>query len=147
MLMPAALKIIRQITALLLLPLLPAIATGLWHPKRPNWNAEELKEGEVRLETVLSWDAEEYIWIDARPRKDYEAEHIPGAFLLNEDEWSDLLFDVLEPLAMGKRVVVYCSSQECQASAQVARRLKEEGFAQEVHVLKDGWTAWRNRPK
>ncbi|MBI4023445.1 MAG: hypothetical protein HY360_00595 [Verrucomicrobia bacterium] len=37
---------------------------------------------------------------------------------------------------------IYCGGQECQASRQVAGRLRESGI-EPVYVLKGGWDAWR----
>jgi rhodanese-related sulfurtransferase len=40
------------------------------------------------------------------------------------------------------RTVVYCSSQSCAASHEVARRLREEAGLDNVYVLHGGWEAW-----
>jgi rhodanese-related sulfurtransferase len=46
-----------------------------------------------------------------------------------------------------KRVVVYCSSESCGASREVARRLREEARLQNVFVLEGGWEAWLGEKK
>lgn len=136
---------LRQGAALWAIALVPAILAALFHPRRALWNPDTLSEGEVSLEQALAW-GESAIWLDARSRSDYEAAHVPGALLLNEDEWHELLEDfiMLESERPGAPIVVYCDSRECGASKDVAERLRGEEFRfQNVHVLHGGWKAWR----
>lgn len=136
---------LRQGASLWAIALLPAVLAGLFHPKRAVWSPEVLREGEVSLEQATAW-GDDVTWIDARPRVDYETGHIPGAILLNEDEWDDLLQDffMAESDRPGSPIVIYCDSRECGASKAVADRLRGEEFGFEnVHVLHGGWKAWR----
>jgi rhodanese-related sulfurtransferase len=130
---------LRQVLAILLLAMLPAAATGLWHPRRPSWQSDE-----VSLAAATAW-GQAVLWIDARPDTDYARDHIPGALSLNEDRWDDLLPDVLDHWDTTRKIVVYCSTLSCQASHDVARRLREEDALPNVFVLQGGWEAWRNR--
>lgn len=82
------------------------------------------------------------IWVDARPEEEFEREHVPNAVLLNEDRWNELLPKMLAAWSPEKRVVVYCSSQSCGASREVARRLREEAGLKNVFVLEGGWEGW-----
>lgn len=138
-------KIAFQILIICLLTLIPALGSALFHPKRPSWNPNELRSGEILLTTVLSWEKKP-LWIDARSRKLYEAEHVPEAILLNEDEWDALLPVALTAWQPDQPVVIYCDSALCQASQKVAERLREAGL-KPVYVLKNGWEAWRSRDK
>ena len=123
------------------IPIFPALVNALVNPNRPAWSPDQLGEGEVNFAVVRGW-SDPVMWVDARPRKDYEVEHIPSAMLLNEDEWSGLLPDFLERWEPGMRVVVYCSSRQCDASKSVAQRLRTEAAVDTVYVLKGGWEAW-----
>jgi len=38
--------------------------------------------------------------------------------------------------------VVYCSSLNCNASREVARRLRDEAQLKNVFVLEGGWEEW-----
>jgi len=129
----------RQILAILLLATLPAIATGLWHPRRPSWQSDE-----VTLAAATAWGTS-VLWIDARPDADFARAHIPGAIPLNEDHWEDLLPGVIDQWDIKRKVVVYCSSLSCQTSRDVARRLREEVNLPNVFVLQGGWEAWQKR--
>jgi rhodanese-related sulfurtransferase len=128
---------IRQSLTILLLALIPAFATGLWHPRRPSWQSDE-----VTLAAAQSWGAS-VLWVDARADADYAAGHIPGAMALNEDQWDDLLPGLLDKWDPGRKIVVYCSSLSCQTSREVARRLREEVNLPNVFVLQGGWEAWQ----
>jgi rhodanese-related sulfurtransferase len=132
---------LRQVIAILLISLLPAFATAMWHPRRPAWQSDE-----VTLSSATAWGAN-VLWIDARPDADFARGHIPGAVSLNEDRWDDLLPDALDHWDTTRKIVVYCSSLSCQASHDVARRLREEANIPNVFVLQGGWEAWLNRAK
>lgn len=102
----------------------------------PRVSATELREALQEPGTVLL--------VDARPRVEYEAEHIPNALLLNEDEWAELLPAVLEAWQPGQVIVIYCSDRGCRASESVAKRLQEVGL-EDMLVLDGGWEAWKEK--
>jgi rhodanese-related sulfurtransferase len=64
------------------------------------------------------------------------------ALSLNEDRWNELLPQFLAVWSPGKKIVVYCSSLSCNASREVARRLRKEAQIPDVFVLEGGWEAW-----
>ena len=79
------------------------------------------------------------IFFDARPLDFYGLSHIPGARSLPEDGF-EAAFGRLEPLLRSRfDLVVYCTAM-CEASHQVARRLKERGI--QAAILIDGLPAW-----
>jgi rhodanese-related sulfurtransferase len=79
------------------------------------------------------------IFFDARPLDFYGLSHIPGARSLPEDGF-EAAFGRLEPLLRSRfDLVVYCTAM-CEASHQVARRLKERGI--QAAILVDGLPAW-----
>jgi rhodanese-related sulfurtransferase len=88
------------------------------------------------------------IWIDARPADEFAQDHVPGAIPLNEDRWNDLLPQLLAAWTPDKKIVVYCSSLSCNASREVAKKLREtvqlkDGEGKNcVFVLEGGWEAW-----
>ncbi len=87
------------------------------------------------------------MWLDARPDAQFQQEHIPGAILLNEDRWNELLGPMLAAWDPDKHVVVYCSSLSCGASHDVARRLRDEARLSNVYVLRGGWETWQAAKK
>ena len=134
---------IHQALLILLAALIPAGLTATLHPRRPPWSQETLAPGEERLPTVLEW-GEKVLWVDARSADDYEAEHVPGAILLNLESWDDLLPKFLDQWNPDKKVVVYCSAATCELSHEVAERLRKSGISP-VFVLKGGWEAWKSQ--
>jgi rhodanese-related sulfurtransferase len=128
--------VFRQIVALLLLALVPAVAAGFFHPKKPSWESDE-----IPLASARGWGTQA-LWLDARPAADYARGHIPGALPLNEDAWDEQLPSVLDAWTSGRTVVVYCSSLSCATSHEVARRLRTEVELPRVYVLTGGWEAW-----
>jgi rhodanese-related sulfurtransferase len=128
--------VFRQMLVLALVALGPAGVAALYHPKRPAWQSDE-----VPLLVAQGWQGQT-LWIDARPRSDFEQAHVPGALPLNEDAWQDLLPPVLDAWSPDSRVVVYCSKLSCQTSHEVARRLRDEVGLPQVFVLQGGWESW-----
>ena len=100
----------------------------------------------VTVAQARAWGGDA-IWVDARPEEEFEKQHVPGAILLNEDRWNEMLPRMLATWSPEKRVVVYCSSESCGASREVARRLREEARLQNVFVLEGGWEAWLGEKK
>jgi rhodanese-related sulfurtransferase len=137
---------LRQSLLLLALACLPAVGQALYHRDKVSWQSPVAPSDMVTLAQARAW-GENAIWIDARPEVEFEQEHVPGAILLNEDRWNELLPRMLATWSPEKRVVVYCSSESCGASREVARRLREEARLQNVFVLEGGWEAWRGEKK
>jgi len=132
----------RQLALVLALALLPALVSGAIQLQ---WRKDEpLAPGEVRAATVRMW-GENVQWVDARTRAKYERTHIPGALLLNEDEWAKLVGPFLDAWDADKTLVVYCDGGSCDASQAVAERIRNELKIGGVHVLKGGWAAWEGK--
>jgi len=110
---------------------------------------DDLKKGQVCLETVTSWGEDQVLWIDARPREKWEENGVPGSLLFNdqkEESWDDLdgIFMERQATAPRPHVVVYCNTEGCGSSDIVAKHLREDfgemlGF--KVWVLYGGWKA------
>ncbi len=104
------------------------------HPKAPSFYVDEL---EIELVEVLQFD--ETFWIDARSDEDFEKGHLKGALSLNEERWEEQIVGFLDAWNPDAPTVVYCSSQACLRSHEVAERLKAELGVENVFVLKGGW--------
>jgi rhodanese-related sulfurtransferase len=131
----------RQFLILALLAVVPALVSGAIQLK---WQKNEpLAPGEIRAEAVRLWK-DQVVWVDARPRARYDTGHIDGAVLLNEDEWDALVPEFLNVWDPEKAVVVYCDGGGCEASHDVANRLRRDFAIETVYVLKGGYPAWRS---
>ena len=133
--------VVRQALILLALAFLPGIGQAVYYRERVSWHAPPIGPDEVTLAQAQSW-GETVLWVDARPTEQFEREHIPEALSLNEDTWDESLPQMLAAWSPEKRIVVYCSSQSCAASQEVARRLREQAALKNVFVLHGGWEGW-----
>jgi rhodanese-related sulfurtransferase len=133
-------SLLRQSLILIALALVPAVGQAVYYRDKVSWQTPVAASEMVSLAHARDADA---IWIDARPQEEFEREHVPGALLLNEDRWNELLPQVLAVWAPEKRVIVYCSSESCGSSREIAHRLRKEAGLAKVFVLEGGWEAWK----
>lgn len=134
-------SLVRQALILFALAFLPGIGQAIYFRDKVSWQSPVPASEMVTVARARAWGGNA-IWVDARPDVEFEREHVPGAVLLNEDRWNELLPQFLATWSPGKRVVVYCSSQSCNASREVARRLRDEAQLKNVFVLQGGWEEW-----
>ena len=135
-------RTIGQALVILALTAVAATATNFWHPRAPAWylNQQPLGENEVTLADIEARWKGEVLWIDARLRSEYDAGHVPGALLLNEQEADQLMFEHFEKLQDNKKpLIVYCSGAACQASRKMMQYLKDRLPIEEIYVLRGGW--------
>ena len=136
----------RQALILVALAFLPGIGEALYFRDKVSWQSPIPASEMVTVTQASAW-GENAIWVDARPDVEFERDHVPGAVQLNEDRWNELLPQFLAAWSPEKRVVIYCSSQSCNASREVARRLRDEAQLKNVFVLQGGWEEWLKRRK
>ena len=104
---------------------------------------------------------EDFLLLDARPKKTYEAGHLPGAGLPRTEEYyrqEQLFADHLAPsmpdqdkalvegmqsIPKDKPIVTYCNSN-CHASAALALKLKGLGFTK-VQSMEEGYQEWEKK--
>ena len=126
---------------LVLLAILPAIGEAIYFRDKVSWRSPVPASEMVSVAQARAW-ADDAIWVDARPDEEFQRDHVPGAVLLNEDRWNELLPEFLAKWSPEKKVVVYCSSQSCNAAREVAHRLRDEAQLKNVFVLEGGWEEW-----
>ena len=136
-----------QLAAVLTISL-AAAGTTYWIKGPPDravsCDPAKLPADEVCLDRVMSEWQGKVLWVDARPRAEWERNSMAGAFLWNLDTNEDM--NAFEAEAMGRmvdggRVIVYCSNENCGTSRQVADRIKALQLGNEVFVLHGGWRA------
>ena len=142
-------RTVRQLGVIAVLTLGSAVAIHLWHPNSPPLYlvSGQLRNDEIRLDTALEWrNGKGIVWIDSRTSKDYYQGHVDGAFLLNKQED---FYALLEPIwaqiqnQSDLPFVVYCGSDACAASRQVAKQLRDSVGIAEVYILKGGDSSLR----
>jgi rhodanese-related sulfurtransferase len=141
---------IRQATVLTLLAATAAWATYAWHPRAPALYLvqEPLRDDEVSMQVIQERWQGQVLWIDARIQEQYDAGHIPGALLLNEQHFEEQLFTYLDILQTNtKPIILYCGAARCDASRKILERLKQTLPVENAFVLKGGWNAWKEAVK
>lgn len=83
------------------------------------------------------------IFLDARIQPEYDAGHIPQAYLLNSTMFGTPAADeAMKALDASQPVVIYCGGGDCDASKNVAILLQQAGFKQ-VHIIEKGFPEWK----
>jgi rhodanese-related sulfurtransferase len=131
----------RQAAILAALALVPAAGEAIHFRDKISWRSAIPASEMVTVDQARGW-GDTAIWVDARPDDEFAKDHVPGAISLNEDRWNELLPQFLSAWVPGKKTVVYCSSLSCNASREVARRLRKEAQLSDVFVLEGGWEGW-----
>lgn len=102
----------------------------------------------VTTEQLETWmeadqmpDGSDFVLVNVLGEEDYEKAHIPGSH--NVPQARSRMENEIERLAGDKDtpVIVYCASEECEASPDAARRLSNAGFAK-VYDYSGGMKAW-----
>jgi rhodanese-related sulfurtransferase len=134
-------RALREAALLLLLAAVPATIMGVWQLK--THKEEALEPGEVRAREAKEW-AIDKVWVDARSRSKFARNNVPGAVLLNSEEWEELVPGFLDAWGPDKAVIVY-GDREGDAAATIAHRLREELKIENVWVLHGGFDEWSRR--
>ena len=139
-------SVVRQALLLIALAFVPAIGEAIYFRNKVSWQSPIPASELMTVDQARSW-GDNVIWVDARPDNEFERDHIPNAILLNEDRWSELLPQFLRQWSPERKIIVYCSAQSCNASREVAKRLRDEAQLKNVFVLDGGWEEWLKNKK
>ena len=85
----------------------------------------------------------EWLLVDARDEEQFTAEHIPGAVSLPAASYEDMLLFFAEEHGRDKPVVIYCGTEDCEMSAELAMRLRDEAGFTDIRILEGGILGWR----
>jgi rhodanese-related sulfurtransferase len=139
-------RVVREALVLVALAFVPAIGQAIHFRDKVSWQSPIPASESVTVAQARAWGANT-VWLDARPDEEFARDHVPGALSLNEDHWNELFPQFLATWSPEKKVVVYCSSQNCNASREVARKLRNEAQLKDVFVLQGGWEEWLKAKK
>ncbi len=101
-----------------------------------------LKPDEICLQQIAP--DEPVLWVDARSRKEWEKNGMPGSALWNLDAGEDMQAfeaEIAMRIMETPRVIVYCGDESCGLSRQVADKIRNLQLGAEVSVLHGGWRA------
>jgi rhodanese-related sulfurtransferase len=153
MIIPSWKRTIRQITAICFAALI--IGAGINQarvkgiPLVGDWSARGRITDSSGSSMIISledarriFEANAAIFLDARPREQYELGHIRGSFSLPWQEVEKYFTETLNQLSSTKTIITYCDGETCELSHRLAVFMKEMGF-KDVRVLVNGWSLWK----
>jgi len=137
----------RQALAFPLAALMLGLATKAAFPEGFGLAVEADNEEEFSRvtweETAPRVDAGEWILVDAREEEQFHARHIPGALSLPSNAYSEMIEFFAEEQGRNKTVVIYCGTEDCDLSTELALRLRDEAGFEDIRVLEGGFLAWQ----
>jgi rhodanese-related sulfurtransferase len=103
----------------------------------------DAETGEISLkDATLLFVSKRAVFLDARDADSFAEGHIEGALSMPPDYFGED-YPKFESQLTGKIVITYCDGERCHLSHDLADLLKARGV-QEVFVLINGWTLWKN---
>jgi rhodanese-related sulfurtransferase len=141
----ATVAAIFQASLIAIIAIVPSGFAGFFHPHRPPYDGGASRVPEITYEVAQKWD-EAPIWVDARSQTKFEQGHIEDAIALNPASFDEQLGSFLDAWEPGRRVVVYCDSQDCGASQEIAARLRDDAGITGVYVLAGGYRSIETVP-
>ena len=104
------------------------------------WLEPAVLSGEIQPIDAQGLDI---LWVDARSNKAYSEAHIEDAIWLNPKDPDTALLVIAEAwLSHPKPIVLYCSSDTCTTSKELAEWLRKQLPDAEIYSLQGGWSAW-----
>jgi rhodanese-related sulfurtransferase len=116
---------------------------GLWSLRATQQSHEDGFARVTWKETESRVAAGEWILVDARDEDQFNARHIPGALSLPAAAYEEMLLFFAEEHGRDRTVVVYCGTADCEMSAELAARLRDEAGFGDIRILDGGILAWR----
>ncbi len=129
-----------------------AAAGGSWLMKGPpkevvfKCDPKLIRKDEICLGDVNG----NVLWVDARSRSEWKKNGLAGSILWNMDPKEDDMAFESEAAARvfaAELVVVYCGSEACGTSRQIAERIRNLNLGPPVKVLFGGWDAIKSSGK
>ena len=131
-------RMLREATLLALIAAVPATVTGFWQLRTRD--EKPLGPGEITAGEGRQM-GEQALWVDARSRKKFEQVSVPGAVLLNQEEWDAQVSKFLDAWDPEKTIIVF-GDRGTDAGEEIAHRLQEELKIDKVRVLHGGYEEW-----
>ena len=79
--------------------------------------------------------------VDARLERDYEAGHLDSARNIPVGATKEARLSAMGGIASDRLIILYCQSSTCPYAINVARSLREDGYAKLLY-FKGGWREW-----
>jgi rhodanese-related sulfurtransferase len=147
---PVFIDALWQIPMILLIA--TAIGMGFNHfrtnrlPLVCNWSdQQEQDKSTISItEAARLFQENKAVFLDARPVEFYDKGHIQGALSLPWQMVDEKCMDVMDKIPLDCTIITYCDGPACDLSHMLAQFMKDMGF-EDVRVLVNGWTLWKQR--
>lgn len=97
----------------------------------------------INLETANQWAGDgSRLFLDARPAREYEEGHIPGAMSLPYHGLDAAFPDIQLFLTPELPMICYCSGEECEDSLLLGKFLIQQGYTN-IFLFEGGMNQWR----
>jgi rhodanese-related sulfurtransferase len=116
---------------------------GLWSLRASDAATEDGFPRVTWAEAGPPMAAGEWLLVDARDEEQFAAQHIPGAISLPAHAYPELLAFFAEDHGTDRPIVIYCGTEDCDLSIELALRLRDEAGCADVRILDGGFLAWR----
>ncbi|HBF43845.1 MAG TPA: hypothetical protein DDW42_09530 [Desulfobacteraceae bacterium] len=101
---------------------------------------DDLEIGDISFGKKL-YDGGDFVFVDARSRKDYEAGHIKGATSLPLGQFDGYIEAFFVQYPAETAIITYCSGRTCEDSHRLAQLLMHFGYTK-INILLDGYLGW-----
>ena len=126
-----------------------AFAAGTWAVTGGPQTQVSCKPEELKPGYICFGDARKLpgvVWVDARTRELWLKNGYQDSVFLTDhhtEDFSSLMAEAFESLAVAESVVVYCSTEGCGSSEPVSNKIKELDLipSDRIFVLAGGWKA------
>lgn len=138
-------KAIGQCCAIAAIALIASAAT--WWMTGPPQRVLPCDRSQLKPDEICVADVpkdQSVLWVDARSRKQWQADGMKGSILWNLDPGEDMrAFEAgaIPHILSHSMVVIYCGDKQCGTSRQIAQRIAKLDLGPKVFVLHDGWRA------
>jgi rhodanese-related sulfurtransferase len=143
---------LKQIGIILLFSGVVSFLANSVHPRKIPWvqdwsqhvesKAAQQKIKVIPLSVALdTFNSNEVTFIDARPKKEFDLGHIPGALSVPFQSVDELFMVLGELIDSGTELVVYCKNRECDDSLMLATEFQSMGASNLVLYI-DGFDLW-----
>jgi rhodanese-related sulfurtransferase len=137
-----------QVVALLGAALVAGIVSNAARPHRLAWSGGDpdlLRYPKVKSISITAAlplrEKATTLFLDARPKRDFEVEHVRGAVSFSADDLGAAFEELRDFLGPDVTLVVY--GQETLPAVRTVEFLAQRGH--EARVLEGGWRAWKAR--
>jgi rhodanese-related sulfurtransferase len=121
---------------------------GVWYDNRHKVELAIPPSYDPKVDSLLTmddafalWQTKQAIFLDAREPDEFVEGHIPGAVSFPFEEWDQYWSDIQTKITPESRIVCYCGGLDCEASLDMARELKVQGYPN-AYIFFGGINKW-----